>query len=245
LIEIEYSTGTIWKKRRGIADRLKTESDFIKTDKIDKISTNDLDLLFEYYDSVFFNGWFRDNFKGLILFELSRRMTKSAGITKCPKNKELIKPHLLTITICMGVDFFFKFDHISGTKEVCGIDTDNSLEALLLIFEHELLHAVEFIIYGRSDCSKPRFKDTAKKLFGHTQSHHRLPTNKQIAKEKFGLTVGKKVSFMYEDRKVTGFISNINKRATVMVPDLEGDHVDDKGNRYIKFLVPLSWLSKA
>ncbi len=138
----------------------------------------------------------------------------------------------------MGIDFFFKYYQIGRTKTVCGIETKNSLEALQIVFEHELCHAMEMINYGNSSCKAKRFKDFAYKVFGHTESHHKMPTNREIVKTKYGIGIGDKVIFTFENNNLNGFISNINKRATVMVKNNEGDFVDDKGNRYKKYYVP-------
>ena len=110
----------------------------INSGEIDAISTGDLQLLFRLYDQIFLDNWFKTNYRGKFKFSLSRRMTRSAGQTKCPKNIAGIKPEELTIEIRIGVDFFFQYDLVEGNKVVGGIATANSLEALQLVFEHEL-----------------------------------------------------------------------------------------------------------
>jgi len=245
MIDLRYNEETIRIKRKLIADKLKSESETIKTDRIEVISNYDLRLLYEYYDENFFDDWFKNNFKGLFKFTLSRRMTKSAGITKCPKNVKQIPNWQIIIEICIGVDFFFKYDHLEGYKNTCGIESQNSLEALQIIFEHELLHALEFLLYQKSDCKKDRFKETAKYMFGHTQSHHQLPTNHKIIAEKYNINVGDKVRFMFENTRLTGTVNKINKRATVLVLNPDGELVDKYGNKYKKYLVPAQYLEKA
>ena len=46
----------------------------IDSASITSISTDDLYLLFELYDSEFFGNWFKDFYRGIILFSLSKRM---------------------------------------------------------------------------------------------------------------------------------------------------------------------------
>lgn len=244
LINRKLNTGTIKNKRAEVARHLLQSSPNISSGDIKAISTSDLRLLLDLYDKAFFDNRFKALFKGNFRFSLSRRMTKSAGKTICPRNIGRIKPEDLTVEIRMGVTFFFHYSHIEGSKTVCGIETTTGLEALQLVFEHELCHAVEFICFGESNCSADRFKTIAVNLFGHTDSHHSLPTNRQIARHRFGLNIGDKVSFTFEGKMLTGLLYNINKRATVMVRDKKGQFTDRKGNRYAKYYVPLVMLEK-
>lgn len=75
----------IVNKRAEISKLLIQKSANIKNGTISTISTADLKLMFELYDQIFFGSWFKRNFKGKLKFSLSRRMTKSAGLTLCPK----------------------------------------------------------------------------------------------------------------------------------------------------------------
>ena len=244
MINIKYDDATIKIMRKTVTEGVLKESTNINSCKIKRISVLDLRILYEYYERVFFGNWFKNNFKGHILYELSRRMTKSAGITKCPQNIAQLKQEQVRIIICIGVDFFFKFDHLEGSKNVCGIETHNSLEALQIVFEHELIHAIEFLMFHTSNCNEQRFKDTSKNLFGHTQSHHQMPTNRKIASEKLGINIGDKVQFLFENIRLNGFVSNISKRATVMVVNPNGTFVDKNGIKYMKYYVPLGALEK-
>lgn len=242
ILNMKYTRDETQSKRREIAALVMLHSQNIKTGTVSAMSTDDISLLFRLYDRIFFGGWFSENYRGKLKFSLSRRMTKSAGLTICPKNAGRIKPEDLEIEIRIGVDFFFQYGLIEGSKTVCGIETENSLEALQLVFEHELCHVIEFIHYKRSNCKGKRFKALANNLFGHTESWHKLPTNKQIANQRLGLKIGDTVEFEYKGRSLKGFISNINKRATVMVRDSRGPLIDRKGNRYSRYYVPLTRL---
>ena len=229
-------------RREKVSNLFILKSNNIKNGRISTISTSDIRLMFELYDQVFFENWFRDRFKGKIDLSISRRMTKSAGITICPKNCDKIKPEELVMEIRIGVDFFFHYDLIEGNKEVCGVSTSNSLEALQLVFEHELCHIIEFIHFKKSNCIGDRFKTIASNLFNHTANYHKLPTFKQIANQKLGLRMGSIVTFTFEGKRLNGILYNINKRATVMVRNDEGQLIDRDGNRYSKYYVPLNAL---
>lgn len=244
MINVKYNNKTIQQKRKAVREGLFKNSENIKSGKIKSISHRDLRVLYEFYEEIFFDNWFRDNYKGQIRFDLSRRMTKSAGLTKCPKNVSELEPEQILITICIGVDFFFKYDHLEGSKNVCGIKTTDSLEALQIVFEHEMVHALEFILFHNSNCGKERFKNTVHNLFGHTESHHEIPTNKIIAREKLGINIGDKIEFAFEDKALVGYITNINKRATVMVENPHGIYLDSSGKKYMKYYVPLSCIKK-
>jgi hypothetical protein len=244
MINIKYDGRTIANKRKAVVQELLKESANIKSGEINCISVSDLQILYKHYDRIFFNNWFGKNFKGQVLYELSKRMTKSAGITKCPKNISQLKPEQVRITITISVDFLFKFDYLDGSKLVCGIETHNNLEALQIVFEHELVHVLEFLLSHTSNCRGQRFKDTARNLFGHTQSHHQIPTNREIASKKLGINIGDKVQFLFKDKRLYGVVANINKRATVMVANPNGNYCDKNGARYMKYYVPLSELVK-
>ncbi len=244
LIRMNDALKDIQRKRDEVSTRLIAASNNIKDGNIRTIGTADLKLLFELYDEIFFYNWFKNTYKGKLSFSLSKRMTKSAGKTICPRNIETIKPENLNIEIRISTDFLFQYDTIQEDKRVCGIQTKNSLDALQLVFEHELCHVIEFIIFYNSNCNKERFKTIARNLFGHTQSYHELPTYKQIAKQNYGFNIGDTVLFMLKDKRYNGVLYGINKRATVMVKDLKGSYTDKYGNRYAKYYVPLEYLKK-
>ncbi|GAA0177548.1 hypothetical protein SH2C18_07610 [Clostridium sediminicola] len=241
-IKYNKQISNIESKRKEISELIIKNSTNIMNYKITKISSKDIELMFKLYDRIFFDNWFKENYKGKLNFSLSKRMTKSAGKTICPRNIKNITQEELILEIRMGVELFFNFDMIGGVKAVCGIQVNNSLEAMQLVFEHELCHVIEFIHYKESNCKRYRFNSIANNLFGHTESYHQLPTNKEIAREKFGLSLGDEVSFIFEGKKAWGILYKINKRATVMVLDKNGHFVDNKGKRYSKYYVNLSLL---
>ncbi|OPX86818.1 MAG: SprT-like family protein [Pelotomaculum sp. PtaB.Bin104] len=242
LFEITRSPGEILARRTYVFDRLIMASPYISSDAITSISTADVQLMFELYDEIFFDHRIKQAFPGQMKFSLSRRLTKSAAKTFYTRATGGIMAAEKTIEIRMGVDFFIKYDEIETTKAVCGITTTCPLEAFLLVFEHELCHALEFIHFESSNCRGRRFKMIAKKIFGHTESYHELPTPREIAQAKYGLNIGDQVTFKYIGKRVEGILYNINKRATVIVRDRNGAFTDCQGNRYVKYYVPLDSL---
>lgn len=238
-----YDEKVIVQKRKQIFEEFLELSENVEDGNFKTISTYDLKLLFELYDKMFFYSDFRDRYEGSLRFSFSKRMTRSAGLTLCPQNISTLQPKDVIIEFRFGVDFFFNYDLSHKEKFVSGVKTHNALEALQLVLEHEICHAIEFILYHRSSCKGKRFKTIAKNLFNHSSSYHALPTNQEIAKEKLGLSIGKRVSFQFEDQCFEGFINGINKRATVMVKNKEGDYIDRQGNRYAKYYVPLNHLT--
>lgn len=239
ILKTKYSQPEIDNKRREISKLLISQSPNIKSGDVRAISPADLELLFQLYDRIFLQNWFKESFKGKMKFSLSKRMTKSAGMTLYPRNIRKINPEEQAFDIRIGVDFFLQYGQIEGSRTVCGLETGNSLEALQIVFEHELCHVMEFILFKESSCNRERFKTIAGNLFGHTESHHRLPTNRQIAKQKLGLEIGDTVSFTFQGKRFTGILYNINKRATILVRDAKGLFIDPKGRRYSKYYVPL------
>jgi hypothetical protein len=244
LIKLKYSDADIIKKRAAVAQKLISASRSIKDGNIKEISTGDLKLIFEFYDEYFFNGWFKNSSKGKFSFSLSKRMTKSAGKTICLKNSNNIIPEAMVIEIRIGIDFFFHYGAVDSDNNVCGIKTSNSLEALQIVFEHELCHVIEFINFKESNCKGVRFKTISNNLFGHTESYHQLPTHKEIVQKKFGINIGDIVFFSFEDKELRGILKGINKRATVMVPDTNGSYADNRGNKYAKYYVPIARLKQ-
>lgn len=242
MLKIKRTPIEMESKREKVIEQLFQKSAVIKSLQMTSISTEDLRLLFELYDLYFFENWFRNHYAGKIKFSLSRKMTKSAGKTLCPGNISKIKPENLVLEIRIGVDFFLYYGQLGKSNTVCGVRTTSSLEALLLVFEHELCHVIEFLLFGKSSCKGTRFKTIAANMFGHSESYHRLPTNRQIASKVFGLRIGDSVSFKHNERQLTGLLYNVNKRAVVLVPDRSGILTDRQGKRYSKYYVPLKLL---
>ena len=238
-MKIKYAHQEIGGKRRKVRANLVNHSSNITGGEIKRISNLDLKLLFEQYDTHFLKGYFSKQFKGELQFSLSNRMTKSAGKTQSPRNIKELSPEQEQYEIKIGTGFIFNYGHLEREKKVNGLQSRDALDALQLVFEHEICHLVELHCCKESSCSRDRFKTLAFNLFGHTEIYHHLPTTNEIAAVKYGFAPGVPVRFVAEGKLYRGIIHRINKRATVMVPAPEGVYQDTQGNKYNKWYVPL------
>ena len=107
--------------------------------------------------------------------------------------------------------------------------------------EHEIVHLIEMLLWGKSSCSQPRFHSITRRFFGHTQNKHNLTTPKEKAFVKFGIRPGVKVRFRFDGIEHTGIVNRVSKRATVLVEDSRGRRYTD-GKHYAKFYVPVQML---
>ena len=139
---------------------------------------------------------------------------------------------------------FQTFADVQRPVRVNGLLCQDRVEALQRVFEHELLHLLEMLIWTKSSCAAPRFKALAWSYFGHTESKHDLVTQDERATNHFGVRRGDRVTFNFEGARRTGVVNRITRRATILVESADGVvHTD--GKRYQKFYVPLALLEKA
>ncbi|MGH4139847.1 hypothetical protein [Clostridium sp.] len=242
ITKLKYNKEEIIRKRNSIRNKFIIKSSNVKTGKIQCMSKVDIEILFGLYDEEFFRNYFSENLKGNLTFSLSTRMTNAAGKTMYIRKLKPSEAVEESYEIRIGIKFFFQYDVLDRDKIVSGINTVDSLEALQIVFEHELCHLIEFHIYGESSCKRLRFKIMVNNIFAHTEVHHQLPSPKEIISKKYGLAIGQKVSFIKENKKYSGFLYRINKRATVMVNDNKGTYRDGSGNKYSKWYVPFEQL---
>lgn len=238
LQDMVYSRREIEEKTHTIYSQVLTHSDAIDAGNYTAIAVSDVGLLFTLYDKAFFHGFFATNYDGRVHFRLSQRMTKAGGKTeRCRETDEFV--------IVLSTYLLFQtFQDVTRDIRVNGMVCHDRLEATMRVFEHELIHVLEYILYDDSRCSRPRFKRLARNIFGHTDVTHQLVTGREVARTKWGLQVGDRVWFEHDGRAYEGIISRITKRATVMVKAAAGEFVDSRGNRYVKFYVPLHMLKK-
>ena len=211
LLNIKLSPSEILKKRTLVYQEFILKSSNIKSGRISSISALDLKLLYELYDEIFFNDFLCKTANINISFSLSKRMTSAAGKTIYPISIDKMNLKDVNFEIRMAVSFFFNYYKTEDLKLVNGITTTDSLHAFQLVFEHELCHVLELVFFKTSSCRKENFKLLASNLFGHKDVYHALPTSRSIAKEQYGFEIGHKVSFSFENKTITGFISNIAK----------------------------------
>ena len=107
--------------------------------------------------------------------------------------------------------------------------------------EHELVHLIELLLWGKSSCARPRFHSISLRFFGHTENRHKLITPKERAIVKYGIKPGMAVRFRFDGVEHRGVVNRINKRATVLIEDRKGQQYSD-GKHYTKFYVPVQLL---
>ena len=205
----------------------------------------DLERAFALYDALFFEGFFARFYDGRMEFAFSNRMTRSAGLTIHARDFLRRPAAQRVITIKFSLDFLTGFARLPGGGTVGGLPAPDTLDALLLIAEHELCHAAEGVAFGRTSCAQPFFRALAKSLFGHTASTHALPSLSAAARAQSGLRPGDAVRFPHEGTALDGIVTSIHKRATVLVPDKRGGYaIRGRRGRFSKYLVPLELLTK-
>jgi hypothetical protein len=215
-----------------------------------RISSRTLQRMFVEYDERFFLGQtqrlveFR---QGSLDFRLSKRMTRTGGkTTRIDFAQPTATGQLRSYEITLSSHLLFQAFKTSNPRPelVSGVRCRNRLEATQRIFEHEMLHLLEMLLWVHSSCAESRFKRMARRLFGHTQSTHQLPTRGEVAKTEFGLAAGQWVEFTHEGKTLTGFVNRIGQRATVLVKHAGGELYSD-GFHYQKFYVPLKLLARS
>src|SRR5690554_1813365 len=223
LTEIHYTDEDIVQKRGSVAQRFCQSSPSMQGGRMAELSTDDLELLLALYDEEFFHNRWKQEIGRELKFSLSTRMSKSAGKTVAKKRRVGGGPPVIVdLEIRIALNFFLRFHEIAGAKLVCGLEAPNALWALLLVMEHELCHVIELTYFQNSSCKQERFKQLAHRLFGHKASDHHLPTAQEVAYRNHGIRIGEEVTFTYRDEVLEGIVSRITKRATVMVPTLDG-----------------------
>ncbi len=228
--------------RRVGADLL-ADSPRLGSSEFEQLGPDDLWRLFHGYDDHFFAGLLATALgpdpRERLRLRLSSRMTSAGGKalhyrgSTPPRFEIAVSSHLLFTNFAPG----------DAPVQVNGLRCPTRLDALQRIFEHELVHLVELLLWGRSSCRRPRFLSLAHALFGHTEATHRLTTSRQRAWRDQRLRAGERVWFRHEGRRLEGFVNRITVRATVLVPDPAGRRYTD-GGRYTKFYVPVEALER-
>lgn len=231
-------TNSITERRALIRNTLLATSRTIQAPNFLRASAHDLRLLFDLYDSHFFNGVLRQRLPGPCALGFSGRLRASGGMTYRSRRGGVCS---YRIAISTGL-LFDNFREPGATHVVAGVVCTDRLDALMRIMEHEMLHLYEYLVFGRSNCAAKRFQAMARELFGHTAHRHSLPTARQRTLKQTTLRPGSAVTFVHEGRRLRGMVNRITRRATVLVEDPRGTRYTD-GKRYLKFYVPLSELT--
>ena len=221
-------------KRASILSMLlRTDAGFCSI-PVKEIQVSSLYQMLRSYDDLFFSGFLSKSL-GNLSVSLSTRLTSSAGKFIFVKG---LWGRISHAEIRMSSDFLTRLT--DGPFDLNGLCVSTPQEAFLVVFEHELCHAVEAVLFGKTGHSQ-RFMAIANGIFGHTKTRHSLPTRRQEAAQN-GLTLGRQVCFIHRGHTLCGVISYIGKTATVMVPSSDGDYRDRHGRRYTKYRVPIEQL---
>ena len=226
---------------REIGRDLLAASSWIDEPNFTAIHPNDLAFLFRAYDRRFLGGFARRRLAPrALVFRLSSRMTRSGGQT----TRRVSADGGADYEIAVSTEVLFNgFADGDPPVTVAGIPCASRLEALQRIFEHEIVHLVEFLRTGESNCGARPFQELAHRLFRHRNHTHKLVTRAERAAQR-GIRVGSRVAFVYQGEPLVGRVNRVTKRATVLVEDPEGDRYSD-GGRYRKYYVPLAGLEVA
>ena len=172
----------------------------------------DIDYLFKLYDNLYFDGELSKNFN--IIIRCSNKLTRSAGMVNFSKRRSEAK-----ISLSLALIFKSYQNNAQGFL-VNGIFCNNPVEALMRVLEHEIVHLIEYVLYGKSNCNDPQFFKIAFDLFGHTENKHMLGIELKNYIDIKDLKKGDIVSFPYHGKIHTGSIINIKKNVTVAVDTL-------------------------
>jgi hypothetical protein len=251
VLEKNLAADEIHSRTTQISTRLLQVSRSIDAPNFSAIHVSDLKQLFVEYDSRFFDGQLQSALGSSPLrFRLSRRLTSTAGTTtrrpqagvRQKSSKRISQATAFEFEICMSATILFQsFTDPSATTTANGVLCHHRMDALQRVFEHELIHLAEMLVWSDSRCAGPRFQSIARGMFGHREHTHRLVTSREHALIKFGFRVGDQVAFEYEGQNYRGRINRLTRRATILVEDNAGGRYTD-GKRYRKFYVPLQKL---
>jgi hypothetical protein len=250
LVTLRYSPEEVSGKVRAIYETILRQSSRITTGNFTAAAASDLALLFELYDQQFFLGGLGQLVTvgaAPLSFQLSARLTRSAGLTKrysARQRRGQPPPPASRYEIALSTTLLFQtFRDVERTVRVNGVVCKDRLEAAQRVFEHELLHLLEMLIWVKSSCDADRFKALAWNYFNHTQTRHDLVTQRERARAKFDVQVGNRVAFTFEGVPYIGVVNRITRRATVLVESEHGQSYSD-GKKYLKFYIPLPMLQK-
>jgi len=250
LLDYRSNTQRSVREQQAIQEVILADEKLVDGPNFSRIASSTLRRLFLEYDDRFFLGQtqrlveFRD---GTLDFRLSKRMTRTGGkTTRIDYARPTATGRLRSYEITLSSHLLFQAFKASNPRPelVSGVRCRSRLEATQRIFEHEMLHLLEMLLWVHSSCAEPRFKKMARRLFGHTQSTHQLPTRGEVAKTQYGLAPGQWVEFIHQGKKLTGFVNRIGQRATVLVKHAGGELYSD-GYHYQKFYVPLKLLARS
>ncbi len=232
-------------RQDSIQRRMLTASAWVKSPNFTFIHDDDLQLLFRWYDETFFQFAITREIRranSSLGFRMSSRLTSAGAKTLYFRSKPKGRKPFFEIAVSTTL-LAESFQAPDQVHTVVGLPCATRIDALQRLFEHELIHLIELLVFKNSSCTAHRFKTLATNTFGHRCSHHELLRPVDRARMDFGIAVRDRVSFQIAGRKYEGVVNRITKRATVLVPDANGERFSD-GRCYLKFLVPVDDLTR-
>ncbi len=217
------------------------ESAYLDAANFTCVHPDDLELLFDLYDQHFFAGQVKNLLGAAPLeFSLSKRMTRSGGSTTRFHHRATgHRRYKISVATTLLFQCFAGKDH---RPIVCsGITCRNRLDAMQRVMEHEITHLIEMLLWEKSSCAKSRFHSITLRFFSHTENTHQMITPRERAFVQFGIKPGVQVRFRFDGIERVGVVNRVNKRATVLVEDAQGEPYSN-GKRYAKFYVPMQML---
>jgi hypothetical protein len=239
---------TILDKNRSIFDTCSRKfPEIIVMKKYNPTDPSLLYLLFQLYDEYFFENMLQkilDSRNIQLDLSFSKRMTRAAGRTRWSVFKTRETPTKIKASIIISTHIFSRiYPEANETILVENLTCKTRLDALQRVFEHELTHLTEFLIWNKSSCKKTQFKTIAHNFFGHIDiSQNKKAQREQIIK-KFNIHVGDYVQFQFKQQAMQGLVHRMTHRATVLVANDKGITISN-GKHYHKFYVPLQQLKK-
>ncbi|MCA9537538.1 MAG: hypothetical protein KC620_01545 [Myxococcales bacterium] len=235
-------------REAALRRRVLAESPNLRRPDFARLTPADLTYVFQRYDAEVFGGALQTTLAsprgGPLDLRVSARMTRAGGLTRRGLRRTFGKVEQRFEISLSAPLLFGTFCDDPRPITVVGRLCNDRLDALLRIFEHELLHLCEYLVFGESNCNASRFAQLAHDLFGHTEATHRLITPRERAHLDHGIGVGDVVDFQFEGQRLRGRVNRITKRATVLVESTRGRRYSD-GGCYEKYYVPLEALSRA
>jgi hypothetical protein len=246
LLARDRAAGEIAELRRAVRLGVLEAAPWVREAQFTRISPRDVAVAFERYDCLFFGASIRTVLGDRPLrFRLSTRATSRGGSLRIAPPRQIpggIRPESFELTVSTTL-LFESFRDGERTITVAGHECADRLDALQRVIEHEAVHLVEHLRWSGTDCARKRFQAIASRLFGHTAPKHELVTPRERAMAQ-GFKAGQRVAFEFEGVRHEGILNRVTMRATVLVPDADGELMSD-GQRYRRYYVPLRLLALA
>lgn len=181
---------------------------------------NLLDNMYKLYDYYFFSNLISNSLAkvgGSAIFKFTDRMTSTGGscgiVGRCTYEMKISSDRLNKLTP----------ENISNVH-ANGITPINKIEALQLIFEHELVHMILQMFSIAKEMHGPFFQKIALNLFGHTDFRHGITDSRlsgsninNIRVTKDQLYVGQTISYKSNTGEiVTGLVVKLNPKKAIV-----------------------------